>query len=531
MRYQNTDCFAENVEILVNENPILPPFTPIPQVNLWLTWSLGATVILTPIFEDHEFLPANWEVINVVSPIAGIVFNDVTTRKISGIVAGGDCKLPIISNPGTPSGTVCIVKVRSIDDCFERIIEIDNVDGEYEFLNLPPIEFTVAVVEHSDPTIKTAFQVQGGTQVDLRTITDTIVDFIYYAPPQVEIVSGLDPYSLTCPTVVLSQGVNYSIGIALTEYYLGEGCPLDTGSIRIINDVAGSVKDTTLSSSVLLYKFRAGIVNSSPPFLQNIQIIGKSLSGNESDFTKQVLVTGLFAKSNTFTTQLPSTPSLVLRDPPGDGSYSYLEKGQKVCQKVSFSADNSLTAGGTVVIDLFPDYDLLIFSTLVPFEGNIGPEITNSTTITKVSENSLEVCSSFSERISTSAEGLIVGSADSIPFLGGWVQGGDLFVGSGLNVDFGFADNVGFDTTSCGGTVEQVVSVSPKNYGTTFMYTDYHIRNNVLRYLQAIIDDPNTSPEKGTLLKAIDLWEKILNDNELQKNAARLKEISPSMRA
>jgi hypothetical protein len=534
VRYQNTDCFAKNVEILVNGASYNPAIYTDTTGKFIIDLEPGATVKLTPKFEDHVFFPANFQVTNVTSPIAGILFNDITTRTITGVVAGGDCKLPILVHPDSSSGTVCIVKVRSLDGCFQQSIQLGasnkgttlgDVSGEFEFKNLPPIQLAIAVTEHSDPTIKTAFQILGGKQVDLRRIPDTIVDFIYYAPPQVDIVSGLEPYSPTCPTIVLTQNQKYTMGIKLTEYYLGEGCPLDTGNVRIINEVAGTVVDTTLSNGILNIKFRAAIINSSPPYLQTIQVVGKSLAGNESSITKKVLVTGLFAKSNTFTTQLPMTPSLVLRDPPGDGSYSYLEKNQKVCKTISFAMDSSSTVGGTFVLDVLPDFDIVVGLTFTfSFGGNIGPEITSTTTYTKSTESSMEMCQSFDERISTSAEDLIVGSADSLASLGGWVQGGDLFVGSGLNVDFGFADRVKFDTTLCAGQSDQVVSVSPKNYGTTFMYTDNHIRNNVLRYLHAIADDPGTTPEKrDTCLESIALWEKILKNNQLQKNAATFR--------
>ncbi len=520
VRYQNTDCFAKNVEILVNNESFVPRIFTDSTGKFIIDLEPGATVTLKPVFEDHEFFPATWQVTNLTSPIAGIVFNDITTRKISGFVAGGDCKLPIISNPGTPSGTVCIVKVRSIDDCFERIIEIDNIEGEYEFANLPPIEMTIAVVEHSDPTIKTAFQVLGGKQVDLRKV-DTIVDFIYYAPPQVEIVSGMDPYSPTCQTVVFEQGKSYTLGISLKEYYLGEACLLDTGNIRIINEISGEVKDTVLSSSILFYKFRAKVPNPSPPFLQTIQIVGSSISGNESTEIRQALVTGLFSKSSTFTTQLPATPSLVLRDPPGDGSYAYFEKNQSVCQTVSFAGDTSETNGLDVVIDFVPDFEFLVFGIVLTTEFNIGPTITTSNTVTKSSENSLQVCSSFSETISTSAEENIVGPAVNVPGQG-IVQGGDVFVGSGLNVEFGFSDKVSFDTLLCGGAVETVISVAPKNFGTTYMYSDNYIRNYTIKYLQAIADDPNTTPEKrDTCLNSINLWNAILANNEQQKESAK----------
>jgi hypothetical protein len=51
-------------------------------------------------------------------------------------------------------------------------IIIDNQEGEFEFDELATAgKMTVAVVEHSDPDVKTAFQVQGGSTVDLTKTT------------------------------------------------------------------------------------------------------------------------------------------------------------------------------------------------------------------------------------------------------------------------------------------------------------------------------------------------------------------------
>ncbi|MEI6412491.1 MAG: LamG domain-containing protein, partial [Bacteroidota bacterium] len=182
VRYKNTDCFAGKVEILVNGASFSPPIYTDSVGRFVIDFDPGTTATLTPKFENHAFIPAFWDVSNVSSPIAGILFNDVTTRKITGVIAGGNCKQEIIENPALPTGTVCIVKVRSKNGCLERQQTVKNEAGNYTFNNLPPVEFTVSIVEFSDPVIKNSFQTSGGKTVDLSK-RDTVLDFIYFAPP------------------------------------------------------------------------------------------------------------------------------------------------------------------------------------------------------------------------------------------------------------------------------------------------------------------------------------------------------------
>ncbi|MBK8887721.1 MAG: hypothetical protein IPN46_14750 [Saprospiraceae bacterium] len=92
VRYKNTDCFAKNVEILINNISFNPPIFTDSTGRFVIDFDPGATATLTPKFEDHVFVPAFWDVTNVVSPIAGLIFNDITTRKVEGRVAGGKCK-------------------------------------------------------------------------------------------------------------------------------------------------------------------------------------------------------------------------------------------------------------------------------------------------------------------------------------------------------------------------------------------------------------------------------------------------------
>ena len=518
VRYKNTDCFAKNVEILVNGASYFPKIMTDSTGRFVIDFDPGTTAKLTPVFEDHVFVPAFWDVANVTSPIAGILFNDITTRKISGQVAGGYCKKSIIkAPPGTGQGTVCVVKVRTTDGCLERIITINNLNGDFEFLNLPPIEnMTVAVVEHSDPLIKTAFQVQGGSTVDLSK-KDTIIDFLYFAMPQPEIVSGLDPFSANCNTIVLDQFETVELHIKLKEQYEvtqndNGVCYIDSARFNMINGFAEETIDTTMSNGLLVYKFRVATPNPSPPYLKTLQIISTTSDDNEGDLTVQAVVTGIRNKLTTFTTQLPETPLMVLRDPPGDGSYSYLEKNQQFCRTASFSASYLTGGGGGITIDNGPDV-IITFGLGAPnieTKTLIGNSTDASVTFTRINNNTLEVCTSMSERISTSDDDLIVGGE----------MGGDVFVGAGINLEFGFADFVSFDSTTCSGRDSVVLNINPEGFGTTFMYSEFNIRNNVIRYLEALADATIDSLELVNYLTSIDQWNTILSDNESQKASA-----------
>ena len=134
----------------------------------------------------------------------------------------------------------------------------------------------------------------------------------------------------------MDQYEHRTLAIKLKEQYVAidsladDGvCYIDTASFRIINGFGDMTIDTTMGGGILNYEFVVGKPNPSPPFFKTLQIISTTLEDNKGEFTTQGVVTGIFNKLPTFTTQLPETPSMVLHDPPGDGSYSFIEKGQK----------------------------------------------------------------------------------------------------------------------------------------------------------------------------------------------------------
>ncbi len=528
VRYKNTDCFAPNVEILVNGASYSPRIYTDSTGKFIIDFDPGTTAELRPVFEDHVFEPQLWTVSNVNSPIAGILFNDMTTRKVSGQVAGGskpDCKKSIIKAPAGDAqnqGTVCVVEVRSVDGCLVRAITIDNQEGMFEFLELPPLEqMTVAVIEHSDDNIKTAFQVQGGSTVNL-TKADTTIDFTYVAPPEVEISSGLEPVPGCSPEViVLDKGEYVTVNIRVKETYIAtlsdDGiCYLDTANIQIINGFADMTLDTAMSGGNLQYKFLVGNPNPSPPYIKTMQVIATSVpAGRIGSLVKQAIVTGVRNKLNTFTTMMPLMPSVILRDPPGDGSSSYIEKTEKVCKTTELSMEVETGVSGSVEIEVAPTIVFVVAPfgvgkviTVDPdFQANIETEVTYQ----KVTSNSFQTCVSFNNKISTSDGGLIVGGE----------RGGDLYVGEAINLIFGFADKVSFDT--CTVDVKQIVEVQPGNFATTFIYSEFNIKNNVIRYLGALAADPNSdSASVANYTESISRWEAIIARNDTLKEKAKL---------
>ncbi len=515
VRYKNTDCFAQNVEILINNTRFNPPIFTDSTGRFVIDFDPGASARLTPKFEDHLFVPAFWDVNNVNSPIAGIVFNDVTTRNVSGIVVGGSnpiCKTSIMRDLGTSQATVCVVQVQSVDKCFVRTIIIDNYEGEYVFNNLPPLErMTVSVIEHSDDDIRTAFQVAGGSTVDL-TKRDTAINFIYVAPPIPEITSGLDPFPGCSPEViVVDKGENITLNLRLKEVYAGGACYLDTASFSIINGFSDTTLDTIMSGTSLQYEFKVGSPNPSPPYLKTLQIIGTSETGRKGSIVAQAIVTGTKEKLPSFTTKLPERPFLVLHDPPGDGSYSFMEKDSSVCYTtgINLSVDKSSSAGANFnVLPKITTNTGFIFSVQTELRPILGGTINLGTTYTKTSDSTFQTCLQTTQRISTDDGDLIVGGE----------RGGDLFMGAAQNIIFANVDEVTFDT--CTVSVIESVAVSPGDFATTFIYSEFNIRNYVIPNLQKLLANPNTTPA-DSINQSIARWQKILVDNDSRKSKAK----------
>lgn len=501
VRYENTFCFAQGIEILVNGKSHFPPIFTDVDGRFVADFEPGTNIRLTPKFGDHNFLPGFFEVRNISSPVAGVLFQDLTKRTIVGQVAGGDCRLSIID---VANNAKVKVKISSSENgCYERILEFSNADGKYTFTGVPPIPLTVAVIEHSDPIIHSAFQNQGGQSIDMREVEKDTVDFIYYAHPQVE----LTPFTVnSCNVPLMQQPREYELKMKVFQQYTGGKCYLPTADIRIVNDIEDKASfDTVMLGGQLIYRFKAGNPNILSPYTKKVEVTATTTDGSIANASQEAIVLGKKANLTTFASASPQMPLFILRDPPGDGSFSYMEKGETTCNTVVLDVTDARDTSVHLTVSLGPDLEIetgffIAKSTVIDATADFGVETSMSYTTGK--SNEIENCLTMTETWSTSDGDMIVGD-----------QGGDLFVGVAYNFLYGSSQDLLYNSDSCEVYIETNLTVLPKNFKTKFAYTEYHIRNVEIPRLIA-----NDS------LNAANQWQKILQNNEDQKKNAIFKE-------
>lgn len=494
VRYENTFCFQEGVEILVNGASYFPPIMTDENGRFVADFEPGLSIILTPQYENHTFLPAFWEIRQLNTPVAGILFQDQTKRIVEGQVAGGLCRKSII-----PEGSRVKVKLRTLDECWEKEILFENANGKFNFQNVPPVPMTVAITEHSNPIIFTYFQNLGGSEIDLTTKNDTI-DFIYYAPPEVEL-TALPTNECGDPMLEMLQSGETTIKVF--EQYDGGKCYLDTALLTINNEI-GSLEqfDTLMTEGMLKHQFRTEAPNIVPPHLKTLQVTAEAHDEFATE-TLSAVILGRQPRETAFTSTAPEFPTLILRDPPGDASYSFMESGETTCQSWSFEVADVMNTDASITAHLGPDFTSTAGTPFfsvdqeIDVTADLGVEIAASTTAYTAAE--METCININRTISTGDNDLIVGS----------LMGGDVYMGGAMNFIYGITDELLYDTMNCEYILDKGLYVFPDGFSTTFIYTENHIQSVVIPALMEIND-----------LESADRWQEIIDRNTQLKEEA-----------
>ena len=396
-----------------------------------------------------------------------------------------------------------------------------------------------------------------------------VLKFTHFATPIHQVLSQTSDQTLvsngitytiepTQNTPIYTQFLNYNIEVQGQEIYKNydksltnpvvSTDPVSGGELVPTNNLAlaGSekIEVSTNDPSILIYSFKGGTPNTDigTGFKRTINL---KFRINGIDYpvlnykTDGILLGGVSDGSQTFVTAGPQIPDIILRDPPGSGSYATIEKGSsfsftKETTTTGTSGTNfssTISAGTTVTLagGLVP---LPVIETKATADATAGMTSTSSTTDGK----SVSTTYSFSQTISTSDDSDWIGSD------------ADIYIGTSANQFYGTYNDLVVTTESnavpiavsyLNGAVKTATNIYPRvnramyfsdsPEKTTFVYTQRNILTELIpNYLDIIakINEGTLQENQNGVLtisaynSSINLWRKIILNNELQKYQA-----------
>ncbi|MFQ6092897.1 MAG: LamG-like jellyroll fold domain-containing protein, partial [bacterium] len=515
-------CFAPNVEILVDG-------TVGGTTDRNGRYSVAAQVgehTIEPRLGDHTFDPPSLE-LNVQGDIGGKNFLNTTMRTLSGRVGGG-CGLSI--------GTATI-EIRSENEC---LVTDFQSDGDYN-IPLPPQKYFVRLSD-IDPDsgldkadILKFFNNLGTRMIDL-TSADTTLDFIYRAPLKVVIEGFPDPPTCAGGKMTLPDGITQIDAVPVLEqgptpvpltirvyedYGSGGLCPVDTGTVTIYDEIvdeedtpvelpiqAGVAQYTTYANTPNIAAGRVDAEGKNRSYQKALTVVAEVEGQAPVTEIAWVIVAGHRPRTATFTAVSEGIPLLILRDPPGDGSYSFVEKGETFCNTISKMHIESATLGFELSLKAGIKFEkgTPFFSTesesYVEFKHGfeVGIEFTET--------NEVSICATTTERFSTSGDEAFIGGD------------GDVYLGVALNLIFAKTDVI--EVENCQVKKSVTVAMGGNGFETTYLFTEGLIRDVLIPQL---VELAILVPDSAVVFNlAAKNWQDHLDLNDSLKTAATFRE-------
>lgn len=468
----------------------------------------------------------------VTAPTTEVNFENVTGFSLT-VNISGRCNFSIGNS---------LIKLRSTTGCFEYRKE--NAGQTTVFENLPPLNYTVEVIPTQTPGI--SFDAQ-----EVNLDSDKQLDFLYRAPLQIDILpivgeeligekvencTGARDYVVMKQNGFQGKPHQYPVRIQVYEDYLGKHCFVDNAQVNIadgIGDIANPDNNISFAGpepDKAIYTIRPGTPNfadgGARPFQKQFTVQAEDESNRTAIKTLWAFVEGQGSLENNFTTGIVDIPLYVLRDPPGDQSYSYIEEGEEICASAAYDQRFALNLEGEGGIDVGPN-----ISFTVPFVGittntdtdNEAKVVISSSTGGGTAEET-EFCVSIGQTIQTPEEPELIG------------EDGDVFFGVGVNYIFGEVQTLTFDCNKV--EPKRMLAAQIDSVNTVYAYPRAHIKEKVIPNLRQVINsriaqsNTTTDPaEKAKLIAEVNRmrlqeanWEKRLRDSKYQ-NQGKLHDL------
>lgn len=457
---------------------------------------------IRPRLADHTFSPVQQSVF-VNEDLDDIDFNNETTSRLSGQVLAG-CQVYL--------GAATVRVTSKGDGCINRMINTD-ANGNYE-VTLPARAYQVELVDiQPDPSLgldkQDILAYFDPEDVDM-TNDDGQQSFIYRNEPSIE-VQSVDIPRCGFGNRIVEQNEIYDLIIRVTEEYGDDSCPVDTGYVLITDDVSDRTNNTDtlyISRGQVVYRMVPQSVNIISPYTKTLQVTA-FVDQEMTTFSEDFVVTGIRPRDQTFTTVSPSIPFNILRDPPGDASYSYLEENttSEVAMRFFGELSGSVNAWGEVKSGTKFQAGIGL-STETEIWGSIGGSLEVGATLSGQAEQVLSITNS--SYFATSDNQQITGTD------------GDVYVGAALNLLYALSDIVEFDSDNCQVVTDVDLIMANDGFATTFMYTENHIREVLIPDLQRLEQfyEAQGSDSSAIYTNQISVWQQTMERNaDLKKDA------------
>jgi len=390
-----------------------------------------------------------------------------------------------------------------------------------------------------------------------------VLKFTYMANPafkvvsqssETQITSGNKTYIIDSNQLVpiYKQFGNYEVQVqGLESYYNYDNSltnpvlstvPVTGGEIIATNNLAlensESSETSKTDSSILVYSFRGGMPNTDAGsgFKRTINLLYR-LNGIDytlTNYKKEGIVLGGESDgSQTFVTAGPQLPDFVLRDPPGSGSSATIEKGSSLSFTKGSSIAQSLSVGQSESLAL----GMEVLNTVVAgpaVEMTATQSVSTGISLSQSSSTGIDLTNTytFNQSISTSSDA-------------GWDgSDADLYIGYSANQYYGTYNDLNVDTVATSAQAIRVLPTSGSNttlvypkvkkaiyfsdgpQKTFFIYSQGSIINDLIPKYEEFVSqiDAGTLIEnqggvltKKAYLSSINLWRKIIQNNEKQK--------------
>lgn len=405
------------------------------------------------------------------------------------------------------------IRVRDVvGGCFEYLATTNSC-GYVEF-DLPVRPYEISIVGVDESSLEPGY-IGGEILQYFNNIQDTVdmrggmqsSFFVYRQGPVIEI----QDLPIICTDTVFTQAEAHELTILVTEENTN-GCPIDTGLLRIFDGVSDRAPiSLPISQGIAKYTVFPGEPNifASTGYRKTISFIAEDIDDpNQRDQVDlDVIVQGNKARNSTFTTVSPDIPLLILRDPPGDKSYSYVSSNESSQFGMSFS----MLRGGSVE-------NRTKVKAGIAFESGIGfitenvvlNNVTNEVRVTAQSSTTEDVVWTLTtnETYQTNMGDDVIG------------PDADLFVTAALNLRYAITDVRTYNDQTCMIEESEDLMIGTDSIRTLAVRTRNSIENTIIPQLIELRDIQGNPDSAYIYNNQIETWQQIILLNEKLKAEA-----------